>query len=93
MIYIHKEEQELKSEKFVPHIPTKKLIELNSYIIYRVYIKKQKQVIKVKNLYIFRDIEIKKKFCFYLTRTNQDNNNKNSEVVLPTSTPDASIII
>lgn len=59
-ILIHEEECEFKNEKFVPHALKGKLVGFDGYTIYYIYIKEQNQVIKVKDLRIFEDTEIKK---------------------------------
>lgn len=58
-VLIYKEERELKSEKFVPQALRDQLVGFNGHTIYCVYIKEQKQVIRVKDLRIFEDTEIK----------------------------------
>ena len=58
-VLIHEEECEFKSEKFVLRILKNKLMGFNSHTIYRVHIEEQNLVIRVKDLCIFEDIEIK----------------------------------
>lgn len=58
-VLIH-EEQELKSEKFVPRALKGKLVGFDGYTIYRVHIDEQNRVIRVKDLCIFEDTENKK---------------------------------
>lgn len=58
-IFIYKEKQELKSEKLVPRVLSSKLVRFNGHTIYHMHIEKQKRVIKVKDLRIFEDTEIK----------------------------------
>lgn len=94
-VLIHKVEQELKSEKFVPRVLKGKLVGFDSYTIYRVHIKEQNQVIRVKDLCIFKDTETKENILlpsykdkptfqgFFL----EDNDDKDLEVLLPISTP------
>lgn len=42
------------------YAPKGKLVGFDGYTIHHIHIKEQNQVIKVKNLHIFKDIEIKK---------------------------------
>lgn len=58
-VLIHEKEREFKSEKFVLRALKGKLVGFNGYIIYRVHIEKQNRVIRVKDLRIFKDTEIK----------------------------------
>ena len=58
-VLIHKEEWELKSEKFVPCALKGKLVGFDGHTIYRVHIEEQNQVIIVKDLRIFKDTETK----------------------------------
>ncbi len=59
-ILIHEEEQDLKSEKFVPQAMKGTLVRFDGHTIYRMYIEEQSCVIRAKNLQIFEDIEIKR---------------------------------
>lgn len=58
-VLIHEEEREFKSEKFVPRALKGKLVGFDGHTIYRVHIEEQNRVIRVKDLRIFEDIEIK----------------------------------
>lgn len=58
-VFIYKKKQKLKSEKFVLHALKSKLVGFNGYIIYRIYIEEQNQVIKVTDVYIFKDTKNK----------------------------------
>lgn len=54
-IFIHKEEQYLKSEKFEALALKDILVGYDKYIIYRVFIQKEDKIIWIKNLQIFED--------------------------------------
>lgn len=58
-VFIHQEEQDLKSKKFAPKALKKQLIGFDHHTIYCIHIEKQNQVIRIKDLHIFEDIEIK----------------------------------
>lgn len=58
-VLIHEEEREFKSEKFVPRALKGKLVGFDGHTIYRVHIEEQNRVIRVKDLRIFEDTEIK----------------------------------
>ena len=49
-VFLHEEERELKSEKWKPRALRGKLVGFDGYTIYRVYIKEQSEVIKIKDL-------------------------------------------
>lgn len=63
-ILIHEEEREFKSEKFVPRALKGKLVGFDGHTIYRVHIEEQNRVIRVKDLRIFNDTEIKENTLF-----------------------------
>lgn len=91
-IYIYKDEQELKSEKFILKILTDQLINFDGYTIYQRYFKEKKNIIRVKNLYIFKDIKIKvsiillnyknSKLSFQDLLLNNNDNNKVFMIIL-----------
>lgn len=58
-VLIYKEKREFKSEKFVPRTMIEKLVGFDGHTIYRIHIEEQNQVIRVKDLRIFKDTEIK----------------------------------
>lgn len=58
-ILIHEEECKFKSEKFVLCALKNKLVGFDGHTIYRVHIEEQNQIIRVKDLRIFKDTEIK----------------------------------
>lgn len=49
----------MKSNKLIPRTLKGVLVGYNGYIIYWVYIKDEKKVIRVKNFYFFEDYKIK----------------------------------
>lgn len=68
---LYKKEQSIKSERKIIKVLKKVLIGYNIYIIYQIYIKDQKNFIKIKIFYIFKDYQIK-----IFTRSFDYNNNK-----------------
>lgn len=54
-VFIHKEEQNLKSEKFEAQALKSTLVGYDGHTIYRVFIREQDKVIRVKDLQIFED--------------------------------------
>ena len=58
-VFLHEEEQSLKSEKWAPRALKGTLVGYDGHTIYRVYIKEQNKVIRVKDLRIFEDYESK----------------------------------
>lgn len=54
-VFIHKEERNLKSEKFKARALKGTFVGYNGYTIYRVFIREQDKVIRIKNLQIFED--------------------------------------
>lgn len=58
-VFLHKEQQALKSEKKKPRALCRKLMGFDRYIIYRVYIEKQSKVIRIKNICIYKDYKSK----------------------------------
>lgn len=54
-VFLHKEEQMLKSEKWAPKALKEILLGYNGHTIYQIYPKDQKKVIQVKDLHIFQD--------------------------------------
>ncbi len=58
-VFLHKEKRILKSAKWDSRAFKGKLIRFNKHTIYRVHIKDQKKVIRVKNLRIFEDSSTK----------------------------------
>lgn len=58
-VFLHEEERSLKSEKWAPRALKGTLVGYNGHTIYRVHIKEQNKVIKVKDLRIFEDYESK----------------------------------
>ena len=93
-VLIHKEERELKSEKFVSRALKGKLVGFDGHTIYRVHIEEQNRVIRVKDLRIFEDTETKKNTLLlsyedkptFQGFLSEDNDDKDSEVLPPTST-------
>ena len=93
-ILIHKEERELRSEKFVSRALKGKLVGFDGHIIYCVHIEEQNRVIRVKNLCIFEDTETKENTSLLSYEDNptfqgffsEDNDDKDSEILPPTST-------
>ena len=59
-VLLHEEERLMKSEKWAPRALKGVLVGYDGHTIYRVYIKDQKKVIRVKDLRIFEDYETKK---------------------------------
>lgn len=87
-VFIHKEERNLKSEKFEARVLKGTLVRYNRHTIYRVFIREQDKVIWVKDLQIFEDtsektstslpeFEGKPTFEGFLT-TNQEGNSSKS---------------
>ena len=58
-VLLHEEERLMKSEKWAPRALKGVLVGYDGHTIYRVYIKDQKKVIRVKGLRIFEDYETK----------------------------------
>ncbi len=58
-VLLHEEERSMKSEKWPPRALKGILGGYNGHTIYRVHIKDQKKVIRVKNLCIFEDYKTK----------------------------------
>ncbi len=58
-VFLHEEEQTLKSEKWAPRVLKGTLIGYDDHTIYRIYLKDQKKVIRVKDLRIFEDYATK----------------------------------
>ena len=59
-VLIYKNEQELKSKKFVSQAMKDTLVGFDRHTIYQLHIEKQSCIIRTKNLQIFKDIKIKK---------------------------------
>ncbi len=55
-VFLHKEERSLKSAKWEVYALRGKLVGFNDHSIYRVHIKDQNKVIRVKNLRIYKNI-------------------------------------
>ncbi len=58
-VFLYKEERTLKSEKWAPRALKRMLVGYNGHTIYRVYLKDQRKVIRVKDLRIFEDYATK----------------------------------
>ena len=58
-VFLHEEERTLKSEKWAPRALKGTLVGYDGHTIYRVHLKDQKKVIRVKDLRIFEDYESK----------------------------------
>ncbi len=58
-VFLHEEERSLKSEKWAPRALKKTLVVYNGHTIYRVHIKEQNKVIRVKDFWIFENYESK----------------------------------
>ena len=58
-VFLHKEEQSLKSAKWEARALKGKLVGFNGHTIYRVHIENQNKVIRVKHLQIYKDITSK----------------------------------
>ena len=56
-VFLHEEERSLKSEKWAPRALKGTLVGYDGHTIYRVHIKEQNKVIRVKDLRIFEDCE------------------------------------
>lgn len=56
-VFLHEEERSLKSEKWIPKALKGTLVGYNGHTIYRVHIKEQNKVIRVKDFRIFEDYE------------------------------------
>ena len=67
-VFIHEEEQKLKSQKFVPRTLKSNLGGFDGHTIYHVYIKEQKRVIRVKDLQIFENTKTKKTLSYPTTK-------------------------
>ena len=59
-VLLHEEERLMKSEKWAPQALKRTLVGFDGCTIYRVYIKNQNKVIRVKDLQIFEDYGTKK---------------------------------
>ena len=90
-VFIYKEEQTLKPEKWSPTILKGTLVRYDGHTIYCVYLKDQKRVIRIKDLQIFEDYKNKlsTELPDYSDNTLifqgflfADNNNKPSEIDL-----------
>lgn len=58
-VFLHEEERTLKSEKWSPRALKGTLVGYDGHKIYRVHLKDQRKVIRVKDLRIFEDYENK----------------------------------
>ncbi len=58
-VLLHEEERELKSEKWNPRALRGTLVGYDGHTIYRVHIREQNKVIRIKDLGIFEDYEAK----------------------------------
>ena len=58
-VFLHEEERSQKSEKWAPKVLKGTLMGYDGHTIHRMYIKDQNKVIRVKDLRIFEDFEIK----------------------------------
>lgn len=58
-VFLHEEEQALKSEKWKPRALRGILVGYDGHTIYRVFIREQNKVIRIKDLRIFEDYETK----------------------------------
>ena len=58
-VFLHEEKQSLKSVKWEAFVLRRKLVGFDGHTIYRVYIKDQNKVIRVKDLRIYKDITSK----------------------------------
>lgn len=58
-VFLHEEERTLKSEKWAPRALKGTLVGYDGHTIYRVHLKDQKKVIRLKDLCIFEDYESK----------------------------------
>ncbi len=58
-VLLHEEKRAMESEKWAPRALKGVLVDYNGHTLYRVHIKSQKKVIRVKNLCIFEDYETK----------------------------------
>lgn len=58
-VFLHEEERSKKSEKWAPRALKGTLVGYDGHTIYRVFIKNQNKVIRVKDLQIFKDCETK----------------------------------
>lgn len=54
-VFLHKEERELKAEKWKPRALQGKLVGFDGHTIYRVHIEEQEKVIRIKDLRIYED--------------------------------------
>lgn len=59
-VLLHEEERIMKSEKWTPQALRGTLVDFDGHKIYRVHIKEQNRVIRVKDLQIFEDYKAKK---------------------------------
>lgn len=59
-VLLHEEERSMKSEKWVPRALRGTLVGFDGHTIYRVHIKDQNRVIRVKDLRIFEDYKAKR---------------------------------
>lgn len=58
-VFVDEEKWFQKSEKWATRALKDILVSYNSYTIYKIYIKDQNKVIRVKNLWIFEDFKTK----------------------------------
>lgn len=58
-VFLHEEKRALKSKKWKPRALQGILVEYDGHTIYRVYIREQNKVIRIKDLRIFEDFETK----------------------------------
>lgn len=92
-VFLHEEERTLKSEKWKPRALRGTLVGYDGHTIYRVYIKEQNKVIRIKDLRIFEDYETKVDTSlpdYQFTPTFQglsleDNNEDNLSGALPST--------
>lgn len=54
-VFLHKEDRELKLEKWKPRALRGKLVGFDGHTIYHVYLEEQLKVIRLKNLWIYKD--------------------------------------
>lgn len=91
-IFIHEEEQNLKSEKFEARALKGTLVRYDGHTIYRVFIQEQDKVIRVKDLQIFEDtskktstslLDFKGKPTFegFLATDQEGNSSKNNDTI------------
>lgn len=54
-VFLHEEDRELKLEKWKPRALRGKLVGFDGHTIYHVYLEEQLKVIRIKNLWIYKD--------------------------------------